>query len=478
MLRAFLKDSAVYTVPAFVSRALGLLTVPLYTRVLSPADYGSFDLFMIFSSIVTLTVALEVSQGLARYYASTSDKNQRIAYASSAFWFSVFCYTLFLVLAFSLTSWLSGLVMGRPGQEVAYRIGLVYIWLNGIFNLILMQFRWELRSRQFAVASLLLIITTLIVAIWFTYWFHWGLAGLMLGMVAGCAIGNIYGLWQLRHSIKLQFSKAKLLEMLVFSWPLVPSGIAVWLNMYVGRILINYFMSVADVGLYGVGARIASIAALLSVGVQASLTPLIYTYYREPATPLHLAQIFRLFLMSALLVFMTLTLFSQEILCILTTPEFYGGAVVVIYLVPAFFLSQMYIFSPGIGIAKKTHLIAWINIAGATVNIMLNYLLIPHLGIPGAGISTLCAAFCVFISYMCFSQRFYPVPHKWDGIFVTVISSAVITAILVRWDLHGSIHWVINIVSMLAIFVIGVLAGVVKVSELKWVQHKIYLVLK
>lgn len=118
---------------------------------------------------------------------------------------------------------------------------------------------------------------------------------------------------------------------------------------------------------------VASIAGLILVGFRGALTPLIYTHYQNSNTPKHLEKIFRIFLLFALLMFLFLTLFASDILVIVTTPGFYGASKVVVFLVPAILLGNMYIFSPGIGIAKKTHLIVWVNVVGGLVNIGLNY---------------------------------------------------------------------------------------------------------
>jgi O-antigen/teichoic acid export membrane protein len=341
MLRAFVRDSAIYAVPAFASRGLALLLLPLYTRVLSPADYGSLDLLIIFAGIVNLTIALEVSQGVARFFTSESDERHKVAYASSAFWFTVACYTAFALLAFAWRPQLSAWVMGRAGMERVFGIGIAYIWLNGIFYLVQNQFRWELRSRRYAVVSLLMTVVTAGLAVLLAYGLGWGLAGLLWGMVAGAAAATTYGVWHLRNSIRLRFDWARLREMLVFSMPLVPSGIAVWVSSYVDRMMIHRILTVDEVGLYGIGFRLASVVALLLVGVQGALTPLVYASYREADTPRQLARIFRVFVSLALLLFLLLTLFAHDILALMTTPAYYGGSVVVIYLVPAVLHAQM-----------------------------------------------------------------------------------------------------------------------------------------
>jgi len=236
-----------------------------------------------------------------------------------------------------------------------FQIGVANIWLSGILYLAQNQLRWELRSRQFAIVSLVMLIVSAFTSVWLTYFLRWGLMGLLLGTTIGYLPALALGLFWLRHSFTLRFSITQLWEMLQYSMPLVFSSIAVWLSLYIDRIMINYLLSPKELGLYSIGYRLSSIASLIIAGFQASLTPLIYTHYADPDTPLQISRIFRLFLFFALSVFLALSIFSQDLLRIFTTPDFYDGAKVVtfLFLVPATFLSSMYIFALGITIAKK-----------------------------------------------------------------------------------------------------------------------------
>ncbi len=371
MLRRFLKDSVIYAIPTFVSRGLAFLLVPLYTRILNPSDFGALDMLLVFGGLVNLTVAFEISQGAARYYMDEPDLGRKRAIVSSAFWFTVGCYGLFMLLALAGGRVLSEWVTGQQGLESVFRAGVIYIGINGIFYLVQNQFRWELNSRRYAETSLLATFATAAAVIGFAYGLDWGLQGFLWGMALGAGLGMAYGLWWLRHSIAWSFDRQRLWVMLKYSLPLVPSGIAVWVGGYMDRMMINHYLTLNEVGVYGIGFRLSSIVGLVVAGVQGALMPLVYAHYREPDTPLQLARIFRMFLAFALLVFLALSLFARDILVLMTTPDFYGAAILVIYLVPAAMLAQMYIFAPGIGIAQRTHLYIWLNLAGAVVNGML-----------------------------------------------------------------------------------------------------------
>jgi O-antigen/teichoic acid export membrane protein len=204
--------------------------------------------------------------------------------------------------------------------------------------------------------------------------------------------------------------------------------------LYIDRLAINALMSIGDVGLFGVGYRVASIITLLMAGFQGALLPLVYHRYQDASTPAELARIFRYFTAAALLLTAGLSMFAREALAVLSTPDYYAAWAVIPLLVPAAILSNMVIFAPGLGIAKKTGLIAAINIAGATINTLLNLALIPLLGIQGAALATFISAAIIFIVYLRYSQRLYPVPHRWPQLGLAALLTIAAVFVGVQFD--------------------------------------------
>jgi O-antigen/teichoic acid export membrane protein len=471
MLKVFLKDSAIYAIPSIISRGMSLFLVPLYTRVLSPSDYGSLDLLMVFAGIINLTIALEVSQGAARFYTEEKNPERKILYTSSAFWFTILVYLIFGIISFIYSNSLSYQILGKKNLSNAFEIGVVYICINGIFYLIQNQFRWELKSKEYAIVSIVTSIVTAVVSIWLAFFLKYGLAGLLLGMLSGSLVATILGILWLRNSFKFRFELTYLKDMLTFSSPLVLSGIAVWLSQYIDRIMIKHYLSIEQVGLFGVGYRIASIVGLVMIGFQGALTPLVYNNYTKDDTPEQIAKIFRLFTAASLIFFLMLTLFSIDILKIFTTLNYYNAKSVVIFLVPSLLFANMYIFAPGIGISKKSHYFIWINIIGATINFLLNIFLIPLLGIMGASIATLVGYISVFMMHMSISQKFYFVPHKWKPIIYCSIISFAMSIILNYFEFSNFIRWSLNVFSLI-IFLFSILVfDLINLNELQKLKH-------
>jgi len=466
MIKSFFKDSIIYTIPSILSKGISVILVPLYTRVLNPSDYGSLDLFMVFANLVNLVVALEISQGVSRYYASESDSFRKTLYASTALWFTFICYILFSTLMIFLSSSINDILMGQSNQLKAFRCGIFYILVNGVFYLVQNQLRWELKSKEYFLVSIILTIITALLGVYFTYLEGLGLFGLILAMTFGSTTASIIALYLLRKSFKFRFCRNCLLEMLRYSSPLVASGIAVWITLYVDRLMINHFLSIWDVGVFSVGYKLASVAGFAIIGFQGALTPLVFAHYENPNTAKDIEKIFRYFIAIALIIYLFIGLFANDILVLMTTPNYYDASLVIPYLIPAIFISKMYIFAPGIGIAKKTGIILWINIFCGVLNLFLNFYMIPRFGFIGASVATMFSYFITFLLYINYSQKYYYVAHNWIRIILVTICSFMIVKYLPKCFFHESSRFLIYIFFIICFLAFLVLTKIVRVNEI------------
>lgn len=470
MLKAALRDSLVYGLASVLSKGLAIFLLPLYTRVLTPGDYGAYDLLITLGALANLVVALEISQGLARYWADASEPDARARLASTSLWFSVLMYSLFLAAGLLAAPQLNALILGDARYLDAFRLGLGFIAVNGIYYLLLNQFRWELRSKAYALASVAYALFTLLFALVFCLWLDLGLIGVMLAQLLGALLAGLLCLWLLRRTFGWLFDATQLCTMLRFSAPLVPAGLAVFISLYVNRFALNHFGSLEDVGHFGIGSRIASLAALLILGIQAALTPLVYQHYREPQTPGQIARLFSWFMAVALAGCLFLALFARELLMLFATPEFMAGAALVGVLAPALLLSQMYIFAPGIAIAKKTHWQLWVTLLSAAASIAGNWLLVPLWGIWGAAVTTLLSSLLFFLSWLLLSQRLYRIPYAWRALLPG--SMAFVACALIGVELDGlglALPLAVLLKSFLLLLLLGVVVacGLLPVADLR-----------
>ena len=425
MIKQFFKDSFIYGSANILSRGIAILLLPLYTRVLSPEEYGVVDMLTIFGALMNLIVSLEISQGFARLYLDASDVSDKIAYSSTALWFTVSTYIVFTMIALFSPEQLIVFLTGSLAWRHTFRVAVFSIAANGVFYLFQLQLRYQLQSRHYALSSITFMVITAIVSAVLVLIEQYGVDGIFYGQIVGAVAGAIVAWFCTRNNYKLLFAFHKCKEMLKFSIPLVLSSINVFIALYIDRIAIKKLMTLNDVGVYGVGYRFASIVHIVMIGFIYALTPLIYKRYSHESTPCDLARIFRYFLVAALPFLIFIALFSKEFVWVFTVPRYYPAWSTIPVIATAILLSNMYIFMPGLDIAKKTRSIAVINIISASSNTVLNFILIPFMGINGAALATLAGSLSMFLLYTFFSQKFYFVPHNWQKIIRATILSLI-----------------------------------------------------
>ncbi len=428
MIRQLFKDSLIYGTASILSQGIPILIVPIYTRFLSPDSYGGMDMLAVFAALINVTVALEISQGMARSYADIKTEDERTRYASTALWFSVAAYLLFAVLAVLFSGPLTRLLLDSGNWEWIFQVAVIAMTVNGISFFLQNQLRWLLKPAAYAVSSIVYAVTATGIAIFLIAALNWGVIGVFYGQIIGAAVSGLIAYLAARNMFAMTFDAGRCREMLSFSIPLVPSSISVLAANYVDRIAIKSFMTLADVGIYGVGFRFASVVNLLMVGFYSALTPLVYQNYRDTSTPGNLERIFRYFLAGTLPLIVAISLFSREIVGLFAAPEYGAAWLVIPILAAASVLSRMYIFAPGLDIAKKTGVIASINIIAALVNIVLNIAMIPVLGLAGSALATLAGFSVMFAAYLVIGQKHYPVPHRWPAIGAAILISSAASA--------------------------------------------------
>jgi O-antigen/teichoic acid export membrane protein len=420
---SFFRHGATYALGGILSQGIAFLLFPFFAHVFVPRDYGIIDLVGLTMTLVNLTIALEISQGLGRYFAEATEFEERKAYASTAFTFTALIYTAALVVALIVIRPLTTLVLGGDVDKAIMRLAVVAMWCSGMLYLTQDLLRWQLRPKAFAVVSVVTAAMTAGTSVVLVIGFDTGVIGAIVGQVVGFGVGGALAYRLSSDLFRLRFDRAKFGRMLAYSIPLVPASVGVFLNGYADRIAIRSKLTLSDVGVYGVGYRLSMVVSLTLIGFQGALMPFTLSRHEQPQTRQDLARIFRLFCAIALAVFLCLSLFADELLRLLTRPAYYGATTVVPLLVAASFFGGMYIFAPGLSIAKKTRPYAVITLVAGLANLALAFSLVGPLGIRGPALAFLVACAGSFAALMLLSQRHFHVPHEWRRLLLT--SSAV-----------------------------------------------------
>ena len=412
-VRTAFGHGAFYILGGVLSQATGFLLFPFFAHVLSPRDYGIIDLVALASTLAGVTVGLEVSQGLSRYFLETTEPEERRTLASTALVFTVSTFSAAAACALVFERPLAASLFGHGVRPAVAVTAIVGVWFSGILYLAQFLLQIQFRPAAFGLVTVVTTVCGVSTSAILVLGLRIGVLGAFVGQIVGAAAGAGVAFGLSRHLYSFRFDARRLRRMLSYSVPLIPGSVGVFLNAYADRIAIRTQLGVADVGVYGAGYRLALIVSLLLLGLQGAVSPLVLSRHAEERTRDDLARLFRLFCAMALAVLLLLSLFAIEVLHLLTPRAYHAGASVVAFVIAASFLGGMYVFAPGLNIVKKTALIGLVVGTTGAVNLILAFALVGPLGIRGPALAFLVACAAGFAALMALSQRVYRVPYEW-----------------------------------------------------------------
>ncbi|QNP60960.1 oligosaccharide flippase family protein [Paenacidovorax monticola] len=418
MLKQIARDGSIYAVGTIVSRGLALLTVPSYTHFLDPAGFGALDLILTAGVLLTLVIALEVGQGLAREWTTLPDTKSQRKMAGTALCFTALMHGSFLALALPFSASLSEVLFHTADRSSLVEAGLTYIAWNALYLQLQAQFRWSMQPLGYVTTSVMYGLMTLILGFYLGR--QWGVTGVLIGQTLAAASAVGVSLWVLRTQFDWTLNLKHLRSMLAYSLPLAPAGLATFASFHANRFILNLYTNLDQVGQYAVASKVAAITALLTVGIQTALTPLIYRHHAAPQTPNQLVRLLEGFTTAALTLSLGLSLYAQELILWFSGPMYLPSTVLVAWLIPATLLSQMYIFFPGLALARRTVIQLMITVLCGFVALCLNFILIPIAQSQGAAVSTLITAILYIGIWARESQKTYQLPIRTGRIALAV----------------------------------------------------------
>lgn len=409
--------------------------LPILTKNLSAAQYGVLDLLILCITLLNFSVAFEISQAIPRFLGEARTTNDRSLYTSTALIFSVITYAVASIMIYIFYEDIAKNLFGEEVDSNLIIFLIPWMTFHGLNYFFTNQLRWENKPLAFVILKTLNAILLLVGVILLVSQKKMGLHGVVYSYVFSLFITSILGVILLAHMgiIRLHFCKDRLKEMLVFSFPLVPSGVAVFLQNYIDRIMITNMMDLTNLGLYSFAFKIASSITLVSMTFQMSVTSLIYQLYKEKDTPLNIAKSFNIYLLFVFITIIAICIFTPELFYFFVGESFYSSAYLIPVLCFSFIFSSIIVFAPGLSLAKKTKVIAIINLIGMLINIVLNFVLIKLFGLMGAAVATVISLAIVSIIIFIAGNRNYHIPYSYlritIGTIITLVSVFIISYI-------------------------------------------------
>lgn len=433
-LRRLATTGAAYTAASILSKVIAVALLPLYTRYLTPEDYGAAEILFAAVVLVSIVVRFGLIEAILRFYYQDDEDPREVVKSTFAglFWLA----TLGALLALPLAGPISGLLfdeselpLDESGAELI-RIAIGGLWVLTMWEFMLTLFRLDERARAFFLTTILNVVAAIALTVVLVVGLDEGARGLLLGSYAtGAAFVLVLIALQWRR-LSLRPDVPLLRRLFRFGLPTMPAEVSLYLLNFVDRLIIVRTLGLAEAGLYSLAVKFAQGVNVLVRGFQLAWPPLAYSIRDDDEARRIYATVVTLFVAGCAFAVTGMWLFSRWIVRALAAPEFFDSYEAIGLISTAVTLYALYLVLVVIlGRTGRTEFNLPAAIGAVLANVALNLALVPPLGIAGAGLA-LVASYLVVLGLMyVFTQRLFPVPYEWGRLLRVVLIVAAIVGL-------------------------------------------------
>lgn len=400
------KNTALITIGKISTQVVSFLLLPLYTTLLSTEQYGIVDLILNAVQIILPIMTLMIEQGAFRYLLSCDNEDDRQRVIS----------TSVLILLLLNIIWIAINLILFPFINILYQFWIVIlVMVTGIVGLFLQFARGLKKVTLYSFGSFMCATLIILFNILFVLALDMKVEGMLIATFLGNTVTAIFLFFSLKLyrwvSIK-KVTKLIMLDELKYSIPLVPNQLSVLIMNSSDRFIVTSLLDVAANGILAVShkfpAAYMSIFSMFLLAWQETGTIHYNDKDRDVFFSSMFSKVFRVFASISLVIILILP-FVFDILVKESFSDAYSN--IPIYMMA--FLSNVVIGFLGVVYVaeKKTLEIAKTTILSAVINIVLHILLIKHLGLYAASISTFVSYFITMIYRLIDTKRYIKITY-------------------------------------------------------------------
>jgi O-antigen/teichoic acid export membrane protein len=410
--KRLMNNTFIFMIGNIGSKFIQFFLVPLYTYTLSTAQYGVTELVLTASNLLMPVFSISIADGMLRFGLDKTLKKG-----------SVLKCSLFIVFMGTIAS-----VLMIP----VFRLNrILHEWL--VFFLIILNLRiyrdvfainlkMNDKNKLFAIDSIIYTFVLCGASVIFLVWVKMGMVGYFLAYVVANIISIVFLILVGNPIREIQQSplERKLLKRLIlYSIPMIINGISWWITNASDRFMLEWFMTESDVGIYSVAAKIPSfITTFTSVFTQAWIISSVIEYDSEKEKRFY-SETFHKYYVTLFMGAALLLTIIKPFMKIYVSLEFYSAWQYAAFLICSSIVSGICAFTVGIYAATKKNMhIMVTTVIGAVINIILNYLLIPQIGIMGAAIATYISWGIIAYIRLFDIRKFFPFQIDYKGIVI------------------------------------------------------------
>lgn len=421
--RRLFRDVAVYGVGDVATSVVSFLLIPVYTRVLTPADYGVFALLLTIEAGTKILLRWGVDAAFMRLYYDCDNQEAKQTLASTIWGFLFAVNAPILAGAWLLAPWLGEAMFGTGAYTITLRAFFLNTFVIGFFFIPFHLYRIAGRTTSFAALTFFRAAGTVALRLILVLVWDLGVFGLVLADLALTAIVGVILLPRFAELARPRFSWAVLRDALRVGLPRVPHGVALQTTALSDRWILNAFLSPDRVGIYSIGAAFGLSVKLFLSAFDTAWAPFAFEAMKRPEAKALYSRVTTYVAALLVLLATVLSAVADDLVELMTDAAFHeAGQIVPWVALGVVFQGMFQLTAVGLNITKRTSRLPIATFAGTFVSIGANLLLVPRYGmIAAAWTSALSYAVVAALGFM-LSQRVYRIEYDRARLAIVAIA--------------------------------------------------------
>jgi O-antigen/teichoic acid export membrane protein len=462
-------QSIAYGVGTLGSQLIVYVMLPFLTRYMSQEEYGVVSVVTALYAFLNMLTNAGLPFATFRYYNESKDEaDRRLTLGSSQLLFFLFAFVPAVII----------LLFSRPvsvilldSEQYAFMLQLMawYLVVDSMNTFGTVVLRIEVRPFIASIHSIILITCRTGLALLFVISYDMGGAGYWLGHLIGEAIGLVLMAWFIRRKISFQVSWYRIWELIKFGIPLIPATLSMTVLRVADRYIIGSLVGLDQAAIYDVGYKVGSMIVILIGPFRTAWVPYAFSIAQKPDAQKTYRDVLTYLAAGCTFLILGVIVFRAELVSFIA-PASYAGAVVTVgwVAVSQLFLAVYHIFSIGPMVKNNTRDLAWTAMLAGAVNLLLNFILIPLIGILGAAIATFIGYFTLTVLTYFAARRVFTLAVDWKRMFRLVLASVLIgfgLSIVEGYSVHPWTRMAIKIIGLSFFPIILLLVGFINQAQ-------------
>lgn len=393
--KLFIENFLVYGLGGIISKIIPLIMVPIVTRLMPSTEYfGLNDLSETVTSFASALAIIGMYDAMFRMFFEKEDENYRKTVCSTTLTFTLATSAFVFVVMLLLRNMIANFFFGNPKYAYLVYVTAIATLVGATNGIISAPTRMQNKRKIFLVTNTVSPILSYAVSIPLLLKGYYVIALPLAGVVSGITMESAFWILNKKWFSVRKFDVRLLKQLLKIAVPLFPNFLIYWIFNSSDRVMIANLLDVGQAGVYSVGSKLGHASQLIYTAFAGGWQYFAFSTMKEDNQVKSNSLIFEYLGIISFVCTMFVCLVSRPLYSVLFPVEYLQGYIISPYLFLAPLLQMLFqVAANQFLVVKKTWPNMFILSCGSVLNVLLNLVLIPRIGIEGAAIATLAGYF-------------------------------------------------------------------------------------